>query len=45
MFSCFMRLSPKQRQWLWFVALWCCGLFSVFALSYVVRIAMGIESS
>ena len=30
-------LTDKQRQWLWFVALWCGGLVAVFLLSYLAR--------
>ncbi len=30
-------LTDKQRQWLWFAALWCCGLIAVLILSYLVR--------
>ncbi len=37
------RLSLKQRQWAWFVMLWCGGLGSVMTLGYAIRIAMGIE--
>lgn len=37
------KASPRQRQWLWFVGLWCGGLASVLVLAYVIRIAMGIE--
>ena len=30
-------LTKKQRQWLWFVALWIGGLMAAFLLSYLVR--------
>jgi uncharacterized membrane protein len=30
-------LTDKQRQWLWFAALWCGGLTAVFLLSYLAR--------
>jgi hypothetical protein len=30
-------LTDKQRQWLWFAALWCGGLTATFFLSYLVR--------
>ena len=30
-------LTEKKRQWLWFAALWCGGLFAAFLLSYLVR--------
>jgi hypothetical protein len=31
------RLTEKQRQWLWFAALWCGGAVAVLALSYGFR--------
>jgi hypothetical protein len=31
------RLTEKQRQWLWFAALWGGGLAAVLALSYGFR--------
>jgi hypothetical protein len=30
-------LTEKQRQWLWFAALWCSGLISAFLLAYLAR--------
>ena len=30
-------LTEKQRQWLWFAALWCGGLIAVFLLSFLAR--------
>jgi hypothetical protein len=30
-------LTEKQRQWLWFAALWCGGLIAVFLLAYLSR--------
>jgi uncharacterized membrane protein len=30
-------LTEKQRQWLWFTALCCGGLISVFLLAYLTR--------
>ncbi len=36
-------LTKKQQQWLWFVALWCCGLAAVMLLAYLVRLLMGIN--
>jgi uncharacterized membrane protein len=30
-------LTDRQRQWLWFAALWCGGLVAAFLLSYLVR--------
>tara|TARA_B100000989_G_C19476862_1_gene443323 strand:+ start:210 stop:332 length:123 start_codon:yes stop_codon:yes gene_type:complete len=37
------HLSKHQRQWAWFVLLWCGGLGSVMLLGYVIRLAMGID--
>jgi len=31
------RLTERQRQWLWFAALWCGGLAAVLTLSYIFR--------
>ena len=39
----FEKLSEKQRQWTWFVGLWCGGLLSVTALGYLIRYVMGIQ--
>jgi hypothetical protein len=30
-------LTEKQRQWLWFAALWCGGLIAAILLSYLAR--------
>jgi hypothetical protein len=35
--------NKKARQWLWFAALWFGGLSVVLVLSYLIRLAMGIE--
>jgi len=37
------RLTEKQRQGAWFVALWCGGLSTVLLLGYVIRWMMGIS--
>ena len=29
--------TKKQRQWLWFVGLWCIGLLATAGLSYLFR--------
>ena len=31
------RLTKKQTQWAWFIALWCSSLVAVLTLSYVIR--------
>ncbi|MEO0443590.1 MAG: hypothetical protein AAFZ92_07605 [Pseudomonadota bacterium] len=36
-------LSPKQKQWAWFVVLWFAGLSTVLLLGFVIRTAMGIS--
>lgn len=33
-------MTGKQKQWLWFVVLWCGGLLAVFALSGVIKLLM-----
>jgi hypothetical protein len=30
-------LTEKQRQWLWFAALWCSGLVGALLLAYLAR--------
>jgi hypothetical protein len=37
------NLSDKQRQWLWFIALWLGGLGSVLLMSQVIRMMMGLD--
>lgn len=37
-----LNLSIKQKQWLWFVSLWCAGFLSVFTLAKVIKLFMGI---
>jgi hypothetical protein len=34
--------NRKFKQWMWFVALWCGGLLSVFALSMIIKMIMNI---
>jgi hypothetical protein len=34
------NISVKQRQWLWFIALWFGGLLAVASLSYAIRLLM-----
>ena len=31
------RCTEKQRQWLWFMALWCGGLAATLLLAYGLR--------
>ena len=35
-------LTEKQRQWLWFAALWVCGLTATFLLAQLVRWVLSI---
>lgn len=35
-------LTEKQRQWLWFAALWCGGLLSVLTLGYGLKFFMAL---
>ena len=37
------RPTEKQKQWLWFVGLWCGGLSAVMLLAYLIRLMMGIS--
>jgi hypothetical protein len=37
------RFTKKQRQWAWFIGLWCGGLSTVLLLGYVIRLMMGIS--
>ncbi len=30
--------TEKQRQYLWFAALWCSGILAAFVLAYLVRL-------
>ena len=30
-------LTEKQRQWIWFIMLWCGGLAATLLLSYAMR--------
>jgi hypothetical protein len=34
------RLTEKQKQWAWFVALWCGGLLTVLTLSSIIKFGM-----
>ncbi|WP_300457331.1 hypothetical protein [Desulfobacula sp.] len=31
------QATDTVKQWLWFVALWCCGLLSVALLAKLIR--------
>ena len=35
-------LTSKQKQWIWFLALWFGGLSLTMLLSFVIRMVMGI---
>jgi hypothetical protein len=37
------RPTKKQRQWLWFVGLWCGSLSAVFLLAYIIRWMLGVS--
>lgn len=34
--------TENQKQWLWFVGLWCAGLGAVIILSFLIKLAMNI---
>ena len=36
------RLTKKQVQWAWFIALWCGGLMAVLTMSYVIRLMINV---
>jgi hypothetical protein len=36
------RLPEKSRQWVWFALLWCSGLMTLTAISYLIKWAMGV---
>ena len=36
------RLTKKQSQWTWFIALWCGGLSAMMLLAYIIRWMMNI---
>lgn len=35
-----LKNHPKLKQWLWFIGLWCGGLSTVLAFSYLVKFMM-----
>ena len=37
-----MRLTEKQRQWLWFAGLFAGGMFAMLALAGIVRLLLGM---
>ena len=34
--------TEKQRQWLWFVLLWCAGMIGTLLLTYSIRFVIRI---
>lgn len=34
------HLNEKQRQWAWFIILWCFGFLSVVTLGAVIKLIM-----
>jgi hypothetical protein len=34
--------TEKQRQWIWFVALWCGGIAAAFVLASLVRLLIKV---
>lgn len=30
-------LTERQKQWMWFLILWCTGMLATVSLSYMVR--------
>jgi len=37
-----MRLTEKQRQWLWFAALFVGGMVAMLVLSGIIRLMLGM---
>ena len=35
-----MKITKKQREWLWFIGLWCAGLLSVSIAGYLIKFLM-----
>lgn len=35
-----LPLTKKQKEWLWFAALWCGGLASALTLGYMIKFFM-----
>jgi hypothetical protein len=38
----FDKLSKTQKEWFWFVFLWCASLISVLLLAKIIRLMMGL---
>lgn len=36
-------LTRKQKEWLWFIGLWCAGLGAVYSLAYIIRLMIGLD--
>lgn len=36
------KLSIKQKQWLWFIGLWCASLLAMLVLAKSIKFFMGI---
>ena len=37
-----MKVSTSQKQWMWFVGLWCAGFVSISVLAYCIKWTMGL---
>jgi len=37
-------ISQRQKQWLWFAALWCGGFCSLLAVSLVIKLIMHLAT-
>lgn len=35
-------LSKKQKQWIWFIALWLGGFTTVYLIAYIIKLVMKI---
>lgn len=36
--------NERKKQWLWFAALWCGGILTVFAISLVIKMIFAIAA-
>ena len=35
-------INDKRKQWLWFIGLWCAGFATLFVISLIIKLIMGI---
>jgi hypothetical protein len=37
------KLSKKQTEWLWFIALWLGGFTTLYIVAYIIKMAMKVN--